>query len=168
MGRRQHWPRHVNRHDCGHPRANSVGRAGGCDQGQTRRNGRSRRPRDCGIPRCSLAIVVWPVAVSQATAHAAGVVFGPALAAVTLGIAGHRAFTRRIGRNETFNHAGNATAALIAGGAAYLFGPSVVFYLLAAMSLASVVSVLAIPEATNDHDLARGLDDTESDDARRE
>jgi sugar phosphate permease len=28
----------------------------------------------------------WPVAVSQATAHAAGVVFGPALAAVTLGI----------------------------------------------------------------------------------
>jgi MFS family permease len=36
----------------------------------------------------------WPVAVSQATAHAAGVVFGPALAAVTLGIVGHRAFTR--------------------------------------------------------------------------
>ncbi len=39
----------------------------------------------------------WPVAISQATAHAAGVVFGPALAAVTLGIVGHRAFTGRIG-----------------------------------------------------------------------
>ena len=36
----------------------------------------------------------WPVAVSQATAHAAGVVFGPALGAVTLGIFGHGAFTR--------------------------------------------------------------------------
>ncbi len=85
---------------------------------------------------------------------------------MSLGIAGHRAFTRRIGRNETFNHAGNATAALIAGGAAYLFGPTVVFYLLAAMSLASVVSVLAIPESTIDHDLARGLHDAEAGDDR--
>ena len=42
----------------------------------------------------------WPVAISQATAHAAGVVFGPALAAVTLGIVGHRAFTARIGRAD--------------------------------------------------------------------
>ena len=57
----------------------------------------------------------WPVAFSQGIAHAAGVVFPPALAAVSLGIVGHRAFTRRIGRNESFNHAGNATAAAIAG-----------------------------------------------------
>ncbi|HZP93235.1 MAG TPA: MFS transporter, partial [Burkholderiales bacterium] len=97
----------------------------------------------------------WPVAFTQGLAHAAGAIFPPALAAVSLGISGHRAFARRIGRNETFNHAGNATAALIAGGSAYLFGPTVVFYLLAAMSLASVVSVLAIPESTIDHDLAR-------------
>ncbi len=103
----------------------------------------------------------WPVAITQGLAHVAGAIFPPALAAVSLGIAGHRVFARRIGRNETFSHAGNATAALIAGGAAYLFGPSVVFYLLAAMSLASVVSVLAIPEATIDHDLARGLHDAE-------
>jgi sugar phosphate permease len=73
----------------------------------------------------------WPVAVSQATAHAAGVVFGPALAAVTLGIFGHGAFTKRIGRNESFNHAGNAFAAATAGALAYLWGPRVVFYLLA-------------------------------------
>ena len=110
----------------------------------------------------------WPVAISQGLAHAAGAIFPPALAAVSLGVVGRRAFTRRIGRNETFNHSGNAVAATIAGGAAYLFGPTVVFYLLAAMSLASVVSVLAIPEKTIDHDLARGLDDAESDDARRE
>src|ERR1700761_6572639 len=108
----------------------------------------------------------WPVAISQGLAHAAGAIFPPALAAVSLGVVGHRAFTRRIGRNETFNHAGNATAATIAGGAAYLFGPSVVFYLLAAMSLASVVSVLAIPESTIDHDLARGLHDAETGDDR--
>jgi MFS family permease len=103
----------------------------------------------------------WPVALSQGIAHAAGVIFPPALAAVSLGIVGHRTFTRRIGRNESFNHAGNATAAAIAGASAFLFGPSVVFYLLAVMSLASLVSVLAIPEDMIDHDLARGLHDTE-------
>jgi predicted MFS family arabinose efflux permease len=100
-----------------------------------------------------------PVAVSQATAHAAGVVFGPALAAITLGIVGHGAFTKRIGRNESFNHAGNACAATAAGGAAYLWGPTVVFYLLAAMAIASIVSVLTIPSRSIDHDLARGLRD---------
>jgi len=103
----------------------------------------------------------WPVAVSQGIANAAEVVFPPAIAAVSLGIVGHRAFTARIGRNETFNHAGNAVAAAIAGGAAYKFGPQVVFYLLAAMSIASLVSVLAIPESAIDHDLARGLHDAD-------
>jgi MFS family permease len=101
----------------------------------------------------------WPVAASQAIAHVSGVIFPPALAAVTLGIFGHLAFTRRIGRNETFNHAGNACAAAIAGGAAYLWGPTVVFYLLAANSIASLLSVLAIPPRAIDHDLARGLHD---------
>lgn len=89
----------------------------------------------------------WPVAVSQATAHAAGVVFGPALAAVTLGIFGHQVFTRRIGRNEVFNHAGNACAAATAGATAYFWGPTVVFYLLAAMSIASVVQRASNPGA---------------------
>src|SRR5712671_4857003 len=99
----------------------------------------------------------WPVAISQGIAHAAGVIFPPAIAAVSLGVVGPRAFTVRIGRNETFNHAGNAVAAALAGGAAYLFGPQVVFYLLALMSIASLVSIVAIPEDAIDHDLARGL-----------
>jgi Major Facilitator Superfamily len=77
----------------------------------------------------------------------------------SLGIVGHEAFTKRIGRNESFNHAGNAVAAGVAGIAAYSFGPSVVFYLLAANSVASLVSVMAIPERAIDHDLARGLRD---------
>jgi hypothetical protein len=91
------------------------------------------------------------------------VVFPPALAAVSLGIFGHRAFTARIGRNESFNHAGNAVAASIAGGAAFLFGPQVVFYLLALMAVASLISVMAIPESAIDHNLARGLHDADAD-----
>lgn len=67
------------------------------------------------------------VAITQALSAAAASVFAPAISAITLGITGPRAFTRRTGRNETFNHAGNACAALLAGGFAYLFGPVAVF-----------------------------------------
>lgn len=104
-----------------------------------------------------------PVAISQGIAQAAAVIFPPAIAAVSLGIFGHSTFTRRIGRNETFNHAGNAVAAGLAGLSAYWFGPTVVFYLLGAMAIASLVSILAIPERAIDHDLARGLHDADTD-----
>ena len=103
-----------------------------------------------------------PVAATQATAHAAAAVFAPALAAISLGIFGHKAFTARIGRNESFNHAGNAFTAATAGILAYVFGPSVVFYLLAANSVASLVSVLSIPARAIDHNLARGFHDERS------
>jgi MFS family permease len=101
----------------------------------------------------------WPVALSQAAAHAAAAVFAPAVAAITLGAVGHKAFASRIGRNESFNHAGNAFAAAAAGIAAYVWGPVVVFFVLAAMSVASLVSVLAVPASAINHDLARGLHD---------
>src|SRR4051812_7237970 len=104
-----------------------------------------------------------PVAISQGIAQAAAVVFPPAIAAVSLGIFGHAAFTRRIGRNETLNHAGNAVAAGLAGLSAYWLGPTVVFYLLGAMAIASLVSILAIPARAIDDDLARGLDDADAD-----
>jgi MFS family permease len=99
------------------------------------------------------------VAATQAFAACAGAIFAPAVAAVTLGIVGPKAFAKRIGRNEAFNHAGNATAAAIAGATAYFCGPIVVFWLLAAMAVASVVATLSIPaEAIDDH-IARGLND---------
>jgi MFS family permease len=124
------------------------------------------------VTAASLLLPLFPafglVAISQGIAHAAGVIFPPATAAIALGVVGHRAFTRRIGRNETFNHAGNAVSALIAAGAAYLFGPVVVFVLLAVQSLASIASILAIPEAAIDHDLARGLHDAEDAKADRD
>ena len=98
------------------------------------------------------------VAATQALAACAGAIFPPAVAAVTLGIVGPRAFARRIGRNEAFNHAGNASAAAIAGATAYLWGPIVVFWLLAAMAIASIVATLSIPAGAIDDHVARGLD----------
>ncbi|WP_226457087.1 MFS transporter [Pseudomonas sp. AF03-9] len=102
------------------------------------------------------------VALTQAASAVAASVFAPAISAISLGITGPRAFTRRTGRNETFNHAGNATAALLAGGLAYLYGPVVVFYLMAFMALASVVAISCVSASAIDHDVARGFDPTHS------
>ncbi len=98
------------------------------------------------------------ISLLQALTGIAGSVFAPALAAITLGLVGARRFARRIGRNESFNHAGNATAGAITGGLAYGFGPVVVFWVLAAMAAVSVVATLWIPGDAIDHDLARGMD----------
>ncbi|AMA45675.1 MFS transporter [Pseudomonas alabamensis] len=97
------------------------------------------------------------VALTQTVSAIAGSVFAPAIAAITLGITGPKAFTRRIGRNETFNHAGNACSALLAGGLSYAFGPVVVFYLMAVMTVASMVAVSRVPAKAIDHQIARGL-----------
>ena len=104
------------------------------------------------------------VAATQALAAAAGAIFAPAVAAMTLGIVGPKAFARRIGRNEAFNHAGNAVAAALAGVTAYWFGPIVVFWLLAAMAIASIAATLSIPADAIDHQVARGLDDAHDQD----
>jgi MFS family permease len=97
------------------------------------------------------------VAATQSLAGVAGAVFPPALAAITLGVVGPRAFARRIGRNEGFNHAGNAAAAALAAGTTYLFGPVVVFWIMAGLALASIGAVLAIPASAIDDDAVRGL-----------
>lgn len=109
----------------------------------------------------SVVLPLYPdfvfVATTQAFTGIAAAVFAPALAAITLGVVGPKAFARRIGRNEAFNHAGNAAAATLAGGFAYFFGPIVVFWLMAAMAVASIFATLAVPADAIDHDLARGL-----------
>lgn len=112
----------------------------------------------------SLLPQFWFVAATQAVAGAAGAVFAPALSAIALGIVGPAAFARRIGRNEAFNHAGNAIAAMLAGAASYFYGPVVVFWLLAAMTVASIFATLTIPADAIDNRMARGLDEASGED----
>jgi MFS family permease len=98
------------------------------------------------------------VAGTQALASMAGSVFAPALTGITLGLVGPKLFSKRIGRNEGFNHAGNAVSAMLAGGLAYLFGPVVVFWLMGLLAACSIVAMLMVPAEEIDDDLARGLD----------
>jgi MFS family permease len=102
----------------------------------------------------------FAISILQALTGVGGSVFAPALAAITLGLVGTRFFSRRVGRNESFNHAGNATAGVITGGLAYCFGPAVVFWVLALMAALSVAATLRIPGDAIDHDVARGMDHT--------
>lgn len=99
----------------------------------------------------------WSVIVSaQVLVGSAASMFPPALAAISLGLVGHRNLATRMGRNEAFNHAGNVGAAVLAGLIGHLIAPAGIFYLVAAMSLASIVSVSMIRERDIDHALARG------------
>jgi MFS family permease len=110
----------------------------------------------------ALAMPLFPhffaISILQALTGVAGSVFAPALAAITLGLVGTKLFARRVGRNESFNHAGNATAGAVTGGLAYFFGPAVVFWVLAGMAVLSVAATLRIPGDAIDHDVARGMD----------
>ncbi|GEP00345.1 putative MFS-type transporter [Methylobacterium haplocladii] len=98
------------------------------------------------------------VAATQSVAGIAGAIFPPALAAITLGVVGPKMFAKRIGRNEGFNHGGNAVSAAIAGSTAYFFGPIVVFWLMAILAACSIAAMLMVPADAIDDDLARGLD----------
>jgi MFS family permease len=98
------------------------------------------------------------VAITQSVAAAAGAVFAPAISAVTLGLVGPTLFARRVGRNEAFNHAGNAVSAALAGVLAWSFGPVVVFWLMAALTVASVAVAMRIRNGDIDNAVARGLD----------
>lgn len=103
----------------------------------------------------------YVVTATQSLAHVAGTIFPPALAAITLGLVGPKMFSKRIGRNEGFNHAGNAASAALAGGLAYFFGPVIVFWLMGILAALSIGAMLMVPADEIDDDLARGMTEPE-------
>ncbi|MET3827546.1 MFS family permease [Sphingomonas sp. PvP055] len=98
------------------------------------------------------------VTVTQSIAAVAGAVFAPAISAITLGLVGPKLFAKRVARNEAFNHAGNAVSAALAGALAWKFGPVVVFWLMAGLTVASVATTFRIRNKDIDNAVARGLD----------
>lgn len=98
------------------------------------------------------------VTITQSIAAVAGAVFAPAISAITLGLVGPKLFAKRVGRNEAFNHAGNAASAALAGVLAWKFGPVVVFWLMGALTLASIATASRIRNGDIDNAVARGLD----------
>jgi MFS family permease len=108
----------------------------------------------------AIAMVLRPtfptILATQVLMGASSAIFGPAIAAITLGLVGHTCLSRRTGRNEAFNHAGNVTAAVLAMIIGDYIAYEGIFYLLAGMCAATIVAVRFIRPGEIDHDLARG------------
>ena len=100
----------------------------------------------------------WLIAGAQAAIGSADAIFPSAIGAISLGIVGTNMFTRRVGRNEAFNHAGNAFTAILAGVAGWLVAPGAVLWLIALLAVASICAALKIDARSIDHTAARGAD----------
>jgi predicted MFS family arabinose efflux permease len=100
-------------------------------------------------------------AAAQAVSGIAGAAIPAAIAGITLGLVKQKGYAHQLGRNEAFNHAGNMTAAILAGVFGYLFGLSAVFVVMAAMAAASIAATAAIDPGQIDHRAARGLSEQE-------
>ena len=105
---------------------------------------------------------LWTVVPAQVAVGTADAIFPSAVAAISLGLVGRRLFTRRIGRNEAFNHADNAAIAILSGFAGSFITPSAVLWLVAALAIESAAATYAIDARKIDHDLARGADEGDS------
>lgn len=109
---------------------------------------------------CNLALWVTPsvgvTATTQILSAIVGAVFGPAILGLSLGMVGPQGLARQLGRNEAWNHAGNVTAAALAGLAGYRWGFQAVFGLMTLMACGSLWSLYKISPQDIDHELARG------------
>lgn len=83
--------------------------------------------------------------------------FGPLLGALALALAGHQALNRVMGANQSWNHAGNIVAALVAMSLVSTLGLTSIFYAVGACSFLAAASVLLIREKDLDERVATGL-----------
>jgi MFS family permease len=95
-----------------------------------------------------------------------GTFFPPAMAGMTLSIVGRGGLALRIGRNETFNHAGNVFAAIAAGLLGYWIAQRSIFYSTAVFCAVTIVAILFIRSNEIDFERSRGREAGE--DARKD
>jgi MFS family permease len=99
-----------------------------------------------------------PVLAANTVTAVVGDVFGPAVAALTLGLFSARELASRLGRNSAFDHAGNVVIAAVAGAIGWLFGQRAVFLLVPVFAVLASLAALSIPAAAIDHRRARGAE----------
>jgi MFS family permease len=111
-----------------------------------------------GATAIFLAPSFWIVMIANGAITIVGDVFGPAVAAITLGIYRRSELARQMGRNAAFDHAGNVAIAAAAGAVGWAISQRAVFLLVPVFAALSAVSVLSIPADTIDHERARGIE----------
>src|SRR5229473_893984 len=108
----------------------------------------------------------WLVVTAQVLIGAMSSFFMPAVAAISLGIAGHRFFNFRQGRNQAFNSAGNVVVAVMMGLIGYFISNRGVFFFVAVLAVPTILSLFLICPDEIDYELARGARDGEDDRTR--
>src|ERR1700679_3523999 len=98
----------------------------------------------------------WSVMSAQVLIGGTSSIFGPAICAVSLGIVGRAAFDIRQGRNQTFNSAGNVTAAVSMGLLGYFVSNRSIFFFVVFLAVPTTLVLLLIKPSEIDHALARG------------
>jgi len=102
--------------------------------------------------------VAWVIS-AQTVIGISSAVFGPTVAAISLGLVGRAAFDRRQGRNQTFNSAGNVVAAISMGLIGYFLSNRGIFFLVVAFTIPTLVALARIDSREIDFDAARGSDE---------
>jgi MFS family permease len=100
----------------------------------------------------------WPVALANGLMAIVADVFGPAVAALTLGLYARNQLARRMGRNAAYDHAGNVAIAVLAGAVGYAFSRRAVFLLVPVFAALAAIAVLSIPAKAIDLDRSRDFE----------
>jgi MFS family permease len=108
-----------------------------------------------------IAPAFWPVMIANSLMAVVGDIFGPAVAALTLGLNRRAELARRMGRNSAWDHAGNVAIAATAGLVGWAFSQRAVFLLVPVFAVLAAAATWSIPARAIDHDRARGADEGE-------
>ncbi|MET0408256.1 MAG: MFS transporter, partial [Hyphomicrobium sp.] len=103
------------------------------------------------IGATAFSIAIWPqftaVFLAQVFHSAASVITGPALAAISLGLVGHKLIGERLGRNARFASLGSMFAAASMGATGHYISNQAVFFVAAAMTIPAVLALYLISPA---------------------
>lgn len=107
----------------------------------------------CGIMTAALLLALQPYELPVMTAtmlHGfSSCIITPAIAAISLHLAGHAALGERLGRNARFASIGNGLAAAAMGATGAYFSSRFVFYMTAALCVPALASLWAIGHGTH-------------------
>ncbi len=108
-----------------------------------------------------------PVLLAQVLHGSAGSVVQTALAAIGLGLVGHRQYHHRVGRSQRYNTLGTAVTALAMGAVGSVISPGAPFVAAAALCVPAGLALLAIRPEDVDYRRARGAERREEPKAAR-
>jgi MFS family permease len=103
------------------------------------------------VAASALLMALWPILpvvfAASVLQGLTGGVLGPAVAAISLGLVGHRALAKRLGRNQSFASAGALTVTGLMGVIGYFWSYRAIFFVSAALLFPLLLSITRVRSA---------------------